>query len=251
MSTYTNFAIQDLAALNAYILRSLGSPLIIVEITQDQLTDCINDATEYFTKYVTFDNEYITLDVSLYTQDVGYQLPSNVSAIYALDDSSAGMQGGDVSRLFSIPNAMLNAGMLFIPHPGGAWGWASYEISMQYIELVRRMTGGGYQFEYNQRTHLLKLTPDPIREKQSGFIVVSAHIIRPETQLYGESWVKKYAMALAKIKVGTVRKKYANTQLLGGCTLDTSILDDGKAEKLELETDLASRENCAYGFFVG
>ena len=88
MSTYTNFAIQDLAALNAYILRSLGSPLIIVEITQDQLTDCINDATEYFTKYVTFDNEYITLDVSLYTQDVGYQLPSNVSAIYALDDSS-------------------------------------------------------------------------------------------------------------------------------------------------------------------
>ena len=61
---------------------------------------------------------------------------------------------------------------------------------------------------------------------------------RPLTDIIKEQWVYQYALALTKIAIGTIRGKYQNTQLFGGGTINAAILEDGKAEKIELEKKL-------------
>ena len=141
--------------------------------------------------------------------------------------------------------------MLVVPYPGQAMGWLNYELAMQHLQLVKRMLGGGFQFQFNIRTHYLKLYPDPIKESITGWVIFGCHTIRPDTQQYGERWVKDYGLALSKITLGRVRKKYQNTQLLGGAVLDTDVLEEGKADRNELFENLRSEEGGVFTFFVG
>ena len=147
---------------------------------------------------------------------------------------------------------MLNAGLFVVPsYPDAGYGWVNWELFSQNLDLVRRMMGGGFQFEYNIRTQILKLNPDPIKDNIAGYIVFGVHVIRPDVQQYGEEWIKKYAVSLAKVFVGRVRTKYTGTPLLGGLTLDTRILDEGIKERDELMTSLREQEQGPFNFWVG
>lgn len=251
MSNFLDYDIKTRDQFRAYILRQLGDPLITVELTSDMINDTINEAVEIFTKYASQDQDYIALNLSGYTSASGLILPSNVTSVFTLDDNAIGLAGTDVNRLFSIPNAMMNAGMLVVPNPGEGWGWVNYHLAMSHLDLMKRILGGGFDFQYNPRTKSLKLIPDPVVESLSGWIVLGVNVIRGDTYQYGEEWVKKYALALSKILLGRVRSKYTGVQLLGGGTLDISVLAEGKEERDKLMDDLRSSEGGVFGFYVG
>lgn len=250
MSTYLDFALQTREDLKDYILRQLGAPLVTVEITDEQLDDNINDAIEYFTKYAQQDDDFIAVNLSGYVENVGLTLPSNVTGVFMLDDMTVGLNG-DFNRLFSIPNSMLNAGMLAIPYSDTGYGWVNWELFHQNLDNIKRFLGGGFQFNYNPRNKILKLVPDPIKEKLEGWLVFGVHVIREETMQYGEEWVKKYALALAKIIVGRVRTKYNGTQLLGGATLKDDLTSEGITERDQLMEDLRVNEQGPLNFWIG
>jgi hypothetical protein len=131
---------------------------------------------------------------------------------------------------------------------------------MEAVDFAKYMTGGGYGYNYNPRNKMLTLTPDPIKSRKGGidssltamgWIVCGCYTIRDETMQYGEDWVKKYALAEAKIILGKVRKKFEGVQMLGGGTIDTSVGDEGITERDELIEKLRTSESGAYGFFMG
>jgi hypothetical protein len=251
MSTYLDFSITTREEFKGWILRKLGWPLIQAELTDDQLDDCINDSVEEFTRWVIQEQEYIACPLSGYVQDVGFEMPGNVQGIFAFNDDG-GIRTDGINTLFTVENAFWNA-------TGGAWpmmspgGWTSYHLAMQSIELTKRMTGGGYQFEYNPRTKMLKLNPDPTKigcDVPAAWVVCGCYTIRPEDQQYGESWVKKMGLSQAKITMGNIRAKYEGVQILGGGTVNTSIKDEGITERDALMEEIKA-EYPAIGFFVG
>lgn len=250
MSDYLNFSIATRDQFRSYILRQLGDPLITVELTSDMIEDCINESVEIFTKYASQEIDYLAYNLSGYTAS-GLLMPSNVTGVFSLDDNSVGLAGTDVNRLFSIPNSMLNSGLLVVPNPGEGWGWMSYHLAMSHLDLMKRILGGGFDFMYNIRTKYLRLIPDPTREDIAGWIVMGVNVIRPETYQYGEEWVKKYALALAKILLGRVRSKYSGVQLLGGGSLDTGVLTEGKEERDKLIDEIRLNEGGVFNFYVG
>jgi len=250
MSTYLDYGIQTKDEFKEWILRKMGHPLITVEIADVNLDDCIADAVEYFTKYAMQDTDYIAVNLTGYVEDVGSTLPDNVTGIFVLDDMTVGLHG-DFNRLFSIPNSMLNAGMLAIPYSDTGYGWVNWELFHQNLDNIKRFLGGGFKFNYNPRTKNLKLIPDPIKEGLQGWLVLGVSVIREETMQYGEEWVKKYALALAKIFIGRVRSKYNATQLLGGATLDVGVLQEGITERDNLMEDLRVNEQGVFSFWVG
>lgn len=255
MSTFANFSITTIEGFKTWILQMMGADLIQVEITDSQLDLCISNAIEVFTKYAVQDEDYFAYNLSGYVENVGITLPNDVVGIHTFNSDM--MTYGGIDRLFSIPNQMWNAGIFPIPSSQGALGmgtgggWVNYELALQYMDLVKRMMGGGYQFDFNVRTKVMKLWPDPKKEGDVGWIVVGVYRIRPETYLYGEDWIKRYALAEAKIIVGTVRSKYQGVQLLGGGTLNTEIRSEGIAERDKLLEDLQINEQGPYKFFVG
>lgn len=254
MSSYLNFSVQTREQMKTWILTELGEPLITVELHDTQLEQAINNALEEFSKWATFEKDFYPCNLSQYTESSGYLLPSDTVAVWEIQDDL--LPAGGISTLFSIPNAMWNAGVW--PSFQGGVGWDQFHISMQAVDLCKIMTGKGYKFEYNPRTKYLKLDPDPIKESRAGggyattdlgYIIVNRWVMRPEDQQLGESWVRRYALADSKEKLGRIRTKFSNVQLLGGGTIDTSVLQEGIEDKKALLEELKSEQG-PNAFFV-
>lgn len=258
MSSYKNYAIQNKPEFCEWILRKLGHPLITVELDGDMINDNINDAVEEFTKYVNQERKYMALNLEDYDSVSGFILPECCTSIFAIEGSchGGGTGFGGINTLFSIGNQMQNAGFDFnFGGSGFAEGWITYEASMQYLDLIERMTASEFRFEYNNRTKSLTLIPDPVKQADpnppKGYIAIGCNTIREEQQQYGESWVKRYALALCKISLGLIRAKFQGVQLLGGGVIDASIKEEGIVERDALLEDLKEHEGAFMSFFVG
>lgn len=83
-STNLNSKITCFGRLADRIVRSLGSPLISIEVHQDQLFENIAIAVELFTRYAGYTKEYIVFDSNLYERGKGLRL----DYLYTLADTS-------------------------------------------------------------------------------------------------------------------------------------------------------------------
>ena len=74
LSTNLNNKIETFDRLGDRIKRSLGYPLVSLEIHTDQLRENIQIAAEYFTKYAGYTQEYLIFDSGLYETNKGIRL---------------------------------------------------------------------------------------------------------------------------------------------------------------------------------
>lgn len=251
MSDYLNFSIQTKDQIKTWVLRKLGYPLIKVEISEEQLDQCINDSVEEFTKYVVQEVDYIAKDLTTYDATSGFSLPSNVLSVFALEESNiASGSQSSVNTLFSVQNAMWNAGLFPDFASGAGGGWITYELAMEYVDMIKKWCGSGFHFEYNERNKKLTLYPDPTKMSATGWVCFGTRTIREESYQYGEVWVKKMTLALAKQIIGNVRIKYSGTHLLGGGTINTDLKEEGRNEEEALRKEIF--ETFRYTtFFIG
>lgn len=254
MSDFLNFSIKTRDQFKNWILRQLGFPVITPELKDVNLEDCINDAVEEFTEYAAQDQRYFGLNIKDYISSTGYYLPPDVQAVSNLYDY--GINGctnsGSNINPFSYNYMMINGG--FVPTLNtrlGGSGWFDYNLVMQWLDLTYQMTGKGFEWNYNPRTKLLVLDPDPTKyfrdqltvENYEGyFIVVECWCLRPEEQQYGEVWVKKMALAKAKTYIGNLRTTYDGINLPGGAKINGErILQQGLDEQTKLRDELLER----------
>lgn len=73
-STNLNNKIDSFQRLADRIVRSIGAPLISVEIHQDQIFESISIACEMFSKYAGYTKEYLIIDSALYERGRGIRL---------------------------------------------------------------------------------------------------------------------------------------------------------------------------------
>lgn len=266
MSTFTSWAVKSREDLKTWILRKLGHPLIKIELTDDQLEMSIDDALEEFNRYYQYDTNYFGTELQNYEYyegetdtlsgqieeakfDEGITLPPNVASVVNIYETLSGMAGG-INDLFSMQNTMLNMGMMpdfHSIHKTG--GWVNYHVAMESIELTKKMTGGGFQFDYNEVTRKLKLSPNPTKRKMKGYLTIECQTVRPEEQNVGQSIVKRLSLAEAKITLGQIRSKFA-ISLVGGGTLDTGVLDQGISEREAIVEELRNEMN-TFNFWLG
>ncbi len=74
LSTNLNSKVETYDRLGDRIKRSLGYPLVSLEIHTDQLRENIQIAVEYFTKYAGFTQEYLIFDSRMYENNKGLRL---------------------------------------------------------------------------------------------------------------------------------------------------------------------------------
>ena len=251
MSSYLNFSVKTREALKQNIVLGLGWPLVRVELHDLQLEYCIDKSTEEFSKWTIQETEYLPINLSGYVRNVGITLPDRVQSIIAVSEQTNVM--GSVNTLFSMGNQMLNAGVFPVAADlvGSNSGLQTLEVAKQYVELLQRMMGGGFQSEYSYVDKNLRLVPDPVAEKVEGWIVITCNTLRPDDQLYGESFVRRYSLACAKEILGRVRSKIKISNLMGGGVVDTDVLAEGLAEQEKLLEELKAEYPPGVSFFVG
>ena len=73
-SSNLNSIINSYERVSQRICRTLGAPMINLEVHEDQLNEFISMAAEMFTKYAGYTREYLVFDSDLYEKDKGIRL---------------------------------------------------------------------------------------------------------------------------------------------------------------------------------
>jgi len=237
--------ITSLGQMEQYCLRKLGNPVIQVEVSTDQLQQCIEDAVQVFQDLSTGEGNY---------QDVlAFPVISGTSAYDVSNLDLAGVLDMDLS--FSDPNGI---NVLFSPthmllyedwvirggYPGGPGGsynensgmvLAGYEVAVQYLNDIKDTFGLKYHAQFSDARQEILIWPTP---KTTGVGLMLCYKKNKATDLYNHRMVKRLAVAEAKIQWGTNLDKYTMTLPSGATMNGARILQDGQAEKEKVMDDI-------------
>jgi len=283
-STTFNSKVKTYDYLAQRVRRTLGEPLVQIEVSSEQIYEFIDIAIEYFTKFAGEDEEYLVFKSTLYIKGVGLPIGSlfnttphmynqetaqmstsgvSLSAGYDYDmgdyrrvvDVFSFEQGNNtgVNTLFTIENTI--AQQAYFGHLLGNVGYdlITWQALKTWIDTRDKVLGTMPYLRFNPYDQVLKIIPEP-STSNVYYGLVGCKIQKPIKYLVQQLWVYKYTLALTKIAVGHVRNKYSGTTLFGGQNVNgADLLRQGEKEKDELEkeitTDLIDR--APTNFFIG
>ena len=282
-STTFNSKVKTYDYLSQRVRRTLGEPLIQIEVSSEQIYEFIDIAIEFFTKFAGVDEEYLIFRSDLYVRGVGLpvgdmfnisptmynqetSVSSNLPSLsagfdYDLGDfrkvidvfSFAEGNNSGVNTLFTIENTI--AQQAYFGHLLGNVGYdlVTWHVLKEWIDTREKILGMMPYLRFDPYTQILKIIPEP-KSTNTYYGLICCKIQKPIKHLIQELWIYRYTLALTKIAVGHVRGKYQGTNLFGGQTVNAAdLLRQGEKEKDELEkeivTDLIDRSPTS--FFLG
>jgi len=238
-----------------YCLRALGAPVLEINIDDDQISDRIDEALQFYQEYhsdasirtyvkhkVTqqdITNEYITVpDALLFIQ--------RVFPISAANNTS--------SNMFSVSYQMSLNDLYGLRNPGDL---IQYSMTRQYMSLLdMEFNGLGQTIRFNR--HMNRLFVEVLwgdKIKVNDYVIIEGYIVNnPDTftDIYNDMFLKRYCTALLKKQWGANLIKFEGLQLPGGVTLNgRQIFDDAMAEIQKMEEEIESRFAFPPDFCVG
>lgn len=229
------------ASLIEYCLRSLGKPVINIEIDENQLSDRIDEAIEYYQMF-HYDATQHTLLLFNITQD-------NLNNHYlVLDDSIIG-----IVQVFPPVNNLSSLNMFDFRYQlrqNELWQLSSisyvpYVMTMTHIQMLNILFNGEPLVRYSRHTNKLYIDTDwGVSVKDNDYIMVEAiKILDPDvyTSIYSDPYLKNLCAAMIKRQWGDNMKKYGGLQLPGGVILNGQIIyDEALKEIKELKDECRS-----------
>ncbi len=177
-------------------------------------------------------------EVDTYVNSFDYDVMDYRKVIDITDFEEGSTTG--INTLFTIEQTL--AQQTYFSYAMGNYGFdlVSWYTLKNWLETREKMLATRRSYTFDPRTQLLRMYPQPNASNSSirFYGVISCYVEKPIRDLVKELWVYQYAQALCKISVGRVRGKYQGTQLFGGGTLNTDLLQEGLAEKAALEEQL-------------
>jgi hypothetical protein len=243
--------IQSEADLKKYIKRKLGDGIISVELTESQLSDCINEAINKFT---TFAYEGYTEDVYLLPVQQGvrkYKLPDKTLALLNIYVGNASM--------FTMPDrTVIQSDFVFQMFGFNPQG-QSYQIDITQVysmmaqyEHIMRFFRKCPNYSWNSFNKEINFLEDVYSQ---GYPNILLHLALQYTpgeidDIYNHTWVKNYAHNLALLQQGTNLGKY-DASLVSGSKIEYNrMISDAKEALSKLDEDLTKLYGCPTGITV-
>lgn len=243
--------------LKDYCLRSLGFPVIDINVDEDQLEDRIDDALQQFQNYHYDGTERVYLAQKVTNADIlnkYLRLCDNIigiSRVYPMtgdtvSTSSSGFNMFDINyqlRLNDFYNLTSSS-------------YTYYVIAQEHLSMLNMIVTGETPYSYNKKTNRLYLWQDWNGKLDAGdYIMFEAYRIVDQDdyeKVFNDSWVKEYTTQLFKKQWGTNLKKYGNYTLPGGLVVNgQGIYEEAAAEIEKLEEKLRDTYEEPPAFAVG
>lgn len=215
----------------------LGGQLVDVDLDKISLDLAVDLALDTYRQKAenAFEESYVFFSL---TQDQNeIILPNEVQEVRKVYRRTFGSIGGEnqSGQLDPFSIAFTN---MYLLQDNSFGGLATFDFYAQNIELAGKLFGLEFVFSFNQMTKKLKLVRNIRRDGEEVVAWVYNYI--PDEKLiedtYAGPWLRKYALAEAKMMLGSAYSKfttYGGPQ--GGVTLNGSEL---KAEAQQEKTDL-------------
>ena len=259
-----------------YCLRRLGAPVLEINVDDDQIDDLVDDALQYFQErhfdgvermYLKYKITQADLDRGRCrnTNGVGVTTTtatSNVAGIgtvtYNFYETSNYIQVPDsvigIEKIFKFDTSSISGGMFSIKYQlflndlyyFNSVELLKYAMVKSYLEDIDFLLTTDKQIRFNKRQNRLYLDLDWASQTAEQYIVIDCYrILDPNTftNVYNDSFIKKYLTALIKKQWGQNLIKFRGVKLPGGVELNGRELYEDAERELE---DIKQRMTMEY-----
>jgi len=237
-----------------YCLRQLGAPVLEINIDEDQISDRVDEAFQWYQTYhsdatvrtfykyqilqADYDNQYITV-------------PEALIYVYSIFNVNVNGASGNI---FSVDYQMHLNDFYGLRNPSSL---VNYTMTKQLLSTLGVLLNGNDQgIIFSRHMNRVRINTDwSARLKVGTWIIVEGlQTIDPNafTDVYNDLTLKRYLTALLKKQWGQNLIKFEGMQLPGGVTLNgRAIYDDAKEEIKELDEYTQKTYSTPVDFYVG
>jgi hypothetical protein len=255
-----------------YALRTLGSPVIEINVDREQCEDRLDEALQFFTErhFDGVEKVFFKYQVTQTDKTNKYIDINNIGGWNG--NANARPNGSDiisVVKLFQFGNFAnidmfdlkyqlalvdyfgINRGM----NGGGSMGLASYHSTKQYIKLIEDFFQGEKAIRFSKVTNRIHIDGSLSDIIVGDYIVFETYAaLDPEeyTKIFNDRLLKKYLTALIKRQWGANMAKYDGVQLPGGIVMKGGqIYAEAVSEIAAIENEFITSHELPVNFFVG
>lgn len=214
------------------ILTRLGSGMIDVELTDEQLQKCIDLAEA---KLIQRGDAYVEESLVLLTlkkNQKEYILPDEIIEIQQIYRRGYGRAFGSTVGQNMDPFAMAWTNVYMAGAINGVrtGGLVTYELHNNYLKTAGKMFGMYMNYSFNPNTHKLVIAENPRSDDE--IILLHSYVDRAEYEVlqdrFASLWIENWALAEAMEILGRIRSRFGNLPGPNG-----SVSQDGDALKQE------------------
>ena len=231
--------IQNMAQMRNYIKMMLGSPVICIEISDEQLNYIIGDVVRYVQKYYFGQGNFRDyLCMELVPGQTHYKICQELESVV---DLSVSNWVGDINELFTLPHNMLYDSVMSMNSStiyrgtcyGNSAGYGdvlgSWNAALMWLEQAKIDFGESYQVRYNEKEKELAVWPTP---RHPVRCVMEVYKRQKAIKIFNDVIFRKMVVALAGMRWTNSLRKYSLT-LAGGGTLNADSLYSSYKEEYD------------------
>jgi hypothetical protein len=238
--------------LRDYCLRRLGSPVLEINVDDDQVEDRIDDAFQFYREYHNDAIERVYLKHQITQTDKDNQYISVPDTVVGVQEIFPFTNKSDGLNLFSLKYQIMINDLYSLMSTDLIY----YYTVKREIELINQLLVGQKPIRFNRHMNRLFIDMDWSADVAVGeYLLVDCYrILDPETyrDVYDDRFLKMYTTALIKRQWGDNLKKFSGMQLPGGVTLNgETIYNEAMVEIKQIEDDIQSSFQLPVDFFTG
>ena len=255
-----------------YCLRRLGAPVLEINVDDDQIDDLVDDALQYFNErhFDGVERMYLKYQITQQDIDRGSAKGSNgvgivtttgtsnivgTATTFSFYETSNYIQVPDsiigVEKVFKFDTSSISGGMFSIKYQlflndlyyFNSVELLQYAMVKSYLEDIDFLLTTDKQVRFNKRQNRLYLDIDWGAQSAGNYIVLDCYrILDPSTftNVYNDSFLKKYLTALIKRQWGQNLIKFRGVKLPGGLEFNgREIYEDAERELDEITKRMA------------
>ena len=213
--------------------RKFGDGTIGVELTDDQLSDCINDAVTWFAKYMRIGRNKSTT-INLVTNDSMYEMPDDCVSVTRVITNARPLEVPSVSMEWVNPN------LSRLPGRRSDGGLAGIVQDQQYMSMGNRVLGNALVFRWIEHDRKLVLHRVQAGDTFATVEYVSSDFnsdqLKPEH--HGILFRRAYAEACEVL--GQIRSKYSDWPTASGSVSmnGDTLLSNADSMRLTLDEEI-------------
>lgn len=235
----------------AYCLRRLGSPVINIEVSPDQIDDRVDDAIDYWIRNHMDGSERTFYVHSLTVDDINARevtLPDSIFEVHGIVPISNITTGGMYSIQYQ---EVLNAFIHRVP-----MDTVSYFVRVVHWELINRLFSEGHTVSFSKYLNRVRLdmSASNLFVEGSKLILDVQKAISPEENpaAWNDEILKRYATAQIKRQWGENLKKHSQVMLPGNVTVNgEAIYQEAVQEIADIEGEMRERYSLPPMFLTG
>ena len=254
-----------------HCLRKLGAPVLEVNVSDEQLDDCIDDAIQYFQErhFDGVERMYLKYKITQDDLDRGRANAPSGTGMVATTGSSTSSSFTNtwyensnyinvpdsvigVEKVFKFDTSSISGGMFSIKYQlflndlyfFNSVELLQYQMTKRYLEDIDYLLTTDKQIRFNKRQDRLYLDIDWGSQDKDQYLVLDCYrALDPSTfsGVYNDSFLKRYCTALIKKQWGQNLIKFKGVKLPGGIEFNgREIYQDGVEEVNAIRDQMSS-----------